>query len=77
METTKLKPEFEAKLRELKVLSKWKKEYLKNCKEEGCNPNFRILGLNNLESFRRFISGSIYWAETKDGHSFWHNISLK
>ena len=77
MKTTKLKPEFEAKLRELKILTKWKKGVKTQCKNTGILFESRIEHFNTFLDFDHLIRVSFPWDETFEGVRFWYEISNK
>ena len=57
-------------LKELKVLSKFKKNCIKSLGKEDCE--------EDLSSYiDSGIAGSFTWAETPEGHKFWENIDNK
>jgi hypothetical protein len=64
-----LKPEFEAKLRKAKVLTKWKKNF-----NSDANLNGRGI-LKNQSDFCQCIISSFSWADTEEGYLFWKKIS--
>ena len=73
MEEIKLKPEFEAKLKELGVYEKWCFNFKNRKPEDGLNMS--INELNSYSSFEFFIAESFYWRNTPEKADFWHEIS--
>ena len=76
MEEIKLKPEFEAKLKELGVYEKWVFNFNNRKHEDGFNMS--IDELNHCSDFNFFIHCSFRWTKTPDdeGYNLWNKISM-
>ena len=76
MEEIKLKPEFEAKLKELGVYEKWCFNFKNRKPEDGFNMS--IDELNHCSDFNFFIHCSFRWTKTPDdeGYNLWNKISM-
>lgn len=68
---SELKPEFEAKLRKARVLTRWKKNFNKYFPEAKSDYGY----LNDADCFSDFIKWSFIWDDTPEGFAFWEKIS--
>ena len=79
MKTITFKPEFEKKLIELRIKTK----FVKNIIAYKCNKNDSIekfiFFLNKYETWNLFIKAAFQWANTPkdEGFDYWWKISLK
>ena len=70
-----IRPEFEKKLRELKILTRFKK----NC----ANPKWVIsdplkqrIAQNNTLDWNEFINAAFFWVTSPEGTCYWSNIAM-
>lgn len=68
------KPEFEQKLKELKVKTKFVNNLKAYCKQCHYCLATKIAALNNKDTFSRFIGEGFIWADTPEGHAVWNDI---
>jgi len=71
MKTIRFKPEFETKLKKLRI----KTLFVKRLREDGPLNKRRVSSLNGMISFCSFIMGSFIWNDTKEGYKFWDKIA--
>ena len=71
-----MRPEFDRKLKELRIKGK----YLNNVKtpkwNSPYNANFYKMQLNATRNFFVFIKNSFNWENSPEGHDFWDQISM-
>jgi len=65
------KLEFEAKLHKLKIRQK----FIDNLKLQNRLSKDVINYLNEETSWNSFIDNALCWSDTKEGHSFWQDVS--
>ena len=70
-----IRPEFEKKLRELKILTKFKKNCA-NPKWVISDPLKRRIIQNNTLVWSEFIDEAFYWELSPEGHFYWSNIAM-
>jgi hypothetical protein len=73
-----LKPEFEKKLKKLKIKTK----FLKNCRNPKWRKDLRSADfyrrkMNEANSWPFFIDYAFQWVESPEGHEFWKDIANK
>lgn len=67
--TVIFKPEFEEKLKKLRI----KRKFLKNWKAE--KPTVTLKGLDRCRDWRHFVSCAFIWKSTAEGFDYWKNIA--
>ena len=75
MKTITFKPEFEKKLKELKVKTKFVNVIAVHNHKIHMLVRERVDIINDCESFRDFIRSGFIWSESKEGFFFWHDIA--
>ena len=75
--TIVFKPEFETKLKQLKVKTKFVNNLRKARKLEYTNNSMEAIVelLNGCTDFRSFIINAFFWKITPEGEDFWDNIA--
>lgn len=71
--TIVFKPEFEAKLKKLKIKTKFVSN-IKKHSHNGSTFNEQIAFLNTLLTWNGFIRSAFVWSETPEGSDFWFNL---
>lgn len=79
MATITFKPEFENKLKKLKL----KTRFVNNLKNKKIRTDFLkdwtikqiVYHLNSLQNFEDFIGSAFWWAETPEGRNFWQHFA--
>lgn len=76
--TIAFKPEFEKKLKKLRIKTKYVKNLMKPGAIEanmGIQPKDPVEYANNKHTWYRFITDTFAWKSTPEGFTFWSNIS--
>lgn len=75
--TITFKPEFEKKLKELKIKTKFVKNWIANKWNISSDPEYaRHCALNAVE-WKEFIIWAFNWDLTPEGHNYWDEIYHK
>jgi hypothetical protein len=69
--TIYFKPEFEKKLKELKIKTKFVNELRRYCKATNKHFINRAELINKNQRFYRFLFDGFPWHTTKDGYPYW------
>ena len=75
MKTITFKPEFEAKLKKLKVKRRFVRNMIAYCEDYHYDLENKIKIANRIGCFNRFIANAFFWEHTPEGYKFWENIS--
>jgi hypothetical protein len=73
--TIVFKSEFEAKLKKLKIKTKFIKNWKANKWENNDDPIYSRNIANNTTSWNIFIVWAFNWKLTPEGHCYWEHIS--
>lgn len=69
------KPEFEQKLKELKVKTKFINNLRYYCKAWEVPLDKKIAEMNNVNTFKDFVGMAYIWTNTPEGYEFWDKIA--
>jgi hypothetical protein len=72
--TIVFKPEFEAKLKKLKIKTKFVKNWKAN-KWKVTNPIYQREKANSADNWEWFIIYAFSWQLAPEGHDYWEHIS--
>lgn len=67
-----IKPDFEWKLRELKILTKFKKNCINSGFKHGLEKRIKQ---NETPNWYHFIECSFVWVYSPEGHKYWNEIA--
>ena len=73
--TIVFKKEFEDKLKELKIKTKFVKNVKDDCKRHDYSLQKRLYELNSKTYWFNFINNAFWWHMTPEGHAYWDVIA--
>ena len=73
--TIVFKKEFEDKLKELKIKTKFVKNMKDDCKRYNQDLQYRLKIMKEIAEWYNFIDCSFIWSETPEGHDYWFGIA--
>lgn len=73
--TIVFKKEFEDKLKELKIKTKFVKNVKNDCRMDGCRLQYRIYDLNRKIYWFNFVNNAFVWHMTPEGQIYWADIA--
>lgn len=73
--TIVFKKEFESKLKELKIKTKFVNNIKDDCRMNGYSLQYRINQLNRYTTWYDFIDHAFCWYNTLEGKAYWEDIA--
>ena len=73
--TIVFKKEFEDKLKELKIKTRFVKNVKNNCRMDGCRLQDRLYDLNSKTYWFNFVNSAFTWVYTPEGRDYWGDIA--
>ena len=75
IKTIVFKKEFEDKLKELKIKTKFVKNVKDYCKRNYYDLQYHLHDLNEKVHWRSFVDFAFTWSRTPEGHNYWSGIT--